>query len=299
MRLNRRTGRTVVGLAHYHRCIYFRDYVKWRAQNVIQAIRNDDPRFLPARTRLEEFEDGVTKMLPKPRPGSRQAISAEAEDRLREVIHPDHPENPFRAKHRHRNYALLLLYIELGIRLAEALVVKGLDLVLQGPEPGLIVHRRADAPDDPRTDQPCTKTAGRLLPIGDQLRSAIELWVTAHRTDRERYPGAKRTPYLFVSERGLPISKRAVSHMFRLLAKVPGLEGLTAHRLRHRWNERFSELADEEELGDAEEISQRNFLMGWKKNSATGTTYTERHTQRASQKNSLKLQSKSMEGRNR
>ena len=165
MRLNHRKGGTVASLVHYNRCIYFREYVKWRAQHVIQGYRNDDPRFLPARKRLEDFVDSVTVLLPKPRSGEREAISGEAERLLREVIHPDHPKNPFRAKHRHRNYALLLLYVEFGTRLAEALVLKGQDLVLHGSEPGLIVHRRADDPADPRTDQPLTKTASRPLPL--------------------------------------------------------------------------------------------------------------------------------------
>ncbi len=292
LRVNQVTGAAVVPLVHYTRVVYVRDYLKWRAEHMAQKLGFDDPRFDRSRVRLGEFLKNMMQFLSKPRVGNREGITADAERILLDTIRPGSPANPFRRKHQHRNHALVLAYLRLGIRLSEALVLKGADLDLHGPKPYLVVHRRADDPDDPRPDQPLVKTAGRLLPLGDELRDALLVWVTAHRVDRARYPGAKRSPYVFVSERGTPLSKRAASSMVHLLASVPGLEGLSAHPLRHRWNDVFSEQCDQEGVEEEKEMAMRNTLMGWKKHSRMSQTYTARSIRAAAAAASLALQRK-------
>lgn len=292
LRMNLVTQGTVVPLVFYTRCLHVRDYIEWRAEHSLQKRQGDDPLLGYSRHRLAEFMKNMMEFLPKPQSGTRQGITAEAERRLFEVIRPGHPENPFRAKNQHRNQALILLYCQLGIRLSEALVLKGQDLDLHGPEPGLVVHRRADDPDDTRADPPLVKTASRLLPLSQELRGILLEWVTIHRADRDRYPGAKKIPYVFVSARGTPLGKRSVSAMLNLLAAMPGLEGLSAHPLRHRWNDAFSELCDETNVPEEKEQSMRETLMGWKKGSKMAQTYTQRSTRKAASKASLALQRK-------
>ena len=94
---------------HYNRCLYVRDYIVWRGQRVVQRIPNDHARFLPARTRLEEFRRLMSRLLLKPKPRGREGMPAAAAERLREVLHPDHPDNPFQPGQRHRNRALILV----------------------------------------------------------------------------------------------------------------------------------------------------------------------------------------------
>lgn len=285
---------------HYNRCLYVRDYIVWRGQRVVQRIPNDDARFLPARTRLEEFQRSMNGLLLKPKPRGREGMPAAATERLREVLHPDHPDNPFQLGQRHRNRALILLYLELGVRLSEALVVKGADLNLGGPEPTVVVHRRPDDPEDPRNRQPLTKTASRVLPLGKELRDALEEWVLRHRRDTRRYPGAKRVPYVFVARNGRPISMRTVADIFTALRRVTGLPAdLSAHVLRHSWNDAFSRLADETGVKEADEVRTRNYLMGWKKHSIRAVDYTKRHTREEAQKRSLRMQERSVKGKNR
>ena len=113
-------------------------------------------------------------------------MPAAAARRLREVLRPDHPDNPFQPGHRHRNRALVLFYLDLGVRLSEALVVKGADLNLDGAKPTVVVHRRPDDPDDPRGRQPLTKTFSRVLPLGEELRDALAEWILHHRRDARR-----------------------------------------------------------------------------------------------------------------
>ena len=292
-------GQLVNPTTHYNRCLYVRDYIVWRGQGVVQRIPNDDARFLPARTRLEEFRRSMSGLLLKPKPRGREGMPAAAAERLREILHPDHPDNPFQPGQRHRNRALILLYLELGVRLSEALVVKGADLNLDGPEPTIVVHRRPDDPEDPRNRQPLTKTAGRILPLGKELRDALTEWVLRHRRDVRRYPGAKRVPYVFVARNGQPISIRTVADIFGSLKRVPGLPpDLSAHVLRHTWNDAFSRHADETGVKEAEEVRTRNYLMGWKKHSTRALDYTKRHTREEAQRRSLQMQERSIRGKN-
>lgn len=286
---------------HYSRCVYVRDYIRWRGQHVVQRIPNGDPRFLPARVRLDEFTEGMTALLPKLRTKGREGLAPAVETRLREVIEPDHPENPFRRGQRHRNYALLLCYLDLGIRLSEALVIKGADLRLDGPDPTVTIHRRPDDRDDTRLHQPLTKTAARILPLGENLRAALMDWVLKHRTDKTRYPGSKRTPYVFVARNGRPIAARTVHDLFvQMRTVVAGLPPkLSAHLARHTWNDNFSRHADNKGMEEEEEKRLRNYLMGWSKVSAQAATYTKRHTEETASKHSLSLQKKSHRGKNK
>ena len=76
-----------------------------------------------------------------------------------------------------------------------------------------------------------------------------------------------------------------VADMFKLLrTRISGLTpNLTAHMLRHTWNDRFSELADADGMPEAVENLQRANLNGWVHGSKTAETYTRRHTRGAAQ----------------
>ena len=301
LRLDQRPASTrwtdglVGSMTHYSRCLYVRDYLTWRAQRVNFRI-NDPQRTQVANDRLEAFRTSFDAILPRPQQIGREGVSHEVQARFLEVIHPAHPDNPFQAAQRARNYALLLLYYELGIRLSEALVIKGADLNLSSA-PAVTIHRRADDPTDPRVDPPLTKTRGRILPIGETLRAALDDLIMNHRRGR----AAKRTPYVFVSRTGQPISRRMVSNiMERLRDCFPDLPPqFTMHVLRHTWNDRFSELADELNMPESEEKGLRREAMGWGKNSEAAEDYTRHHTKKKADVAILELQNKSLAGRNR
>lgn len=65
---------------------------------------------------------------------------------------------------------------------------------------------------------------------------------------------------------------------------------LTSHVMRHTWNERFSEQADEMGLSEVEEARARNEQQGWTENSQSARSYTRRHTRRKGRAVALKLQ---------
>lgn len=302
----------VKGGTYRTRCLMVRDYLAWFATRAIHAIRTDDPKLVEARLRLERFERAMAANLPKARSVPREPLGEEALALFLQVIRPDDPRNPFKAAHRHRNHALLLLYYETGARRGEVLKVKGENVKVAGrkarvagdgragPGPEVQFRRNPDDPRDTRVREPNVKTQPHDDPISDELAAALRVWITEHRPDEKRYPGASKCPYVFMSRKGKPISARTVNHMFALLsARFKELAGLFPHLLRHAANERFSLGAESLGLSEAEETQARNLKFGWAKDSKQGALYNRRHVRRNAEKVMLRVQDLSVQGLNR
>ncbi|MCQ1572090.1 site-specific integrase [Neorhizobium galegae] len=195
--------------------------------------------------------------------GQREGLDENVLMRLRDVINPDHPENPFEPQVRFRNYVIILLLLALGIRRGELCGLKVPDCSF-GTNGTLTVHRRPDDPADPRKNKPATKTAARLLPLNPMLSDLVHELITYHRS---KIPGARLHPFLIVScDTGKPMSLSNVNKiMERLRDAVSGLpDELSAHILRHSWNDWFSLRMDREGYSEENEVKWRMRLMGWR-----------------------------------
>lgn len=303
----RRAGRDVVlPDTAYTRVVDVRLYFSWRAELALHRVTVASARYGDASRKLQDWKVLLGNKIRGGGGGerSKMGLPQELRPRFLAIIHPDDPENPFEARHRKRNYALLLCYYKLGLRRAEPLVLKAQDLMLAGAMPYIAVHGRADDPNDPRPDQPSVKTADRVLHVDAVLHQALMDWLIS-RGDRRLYADARKHPFVFVAENGLPIAGRTVYDLFLIIRKAFPEFGpdFSPHTLRHDWNDRFSKHCDivrKEEAGrevdpdlcmtHARETKLRNYLMGWKKNSKTGAHYTERFTREQAQKISLQLQ---------
>jgi integrase len=296
---------------HYTRVLDARAYFCWRAEVAIHRLSIASGRYGEAAQKLADWKRMIGGLVRGGPSDKKYGLPPELRKRFLDVITPEDPENPFDPAHRYRNQALLLTYYELGLRRAEALVFKAGDLHLAGHRPKVYVHRRPDDPDDPRPDEPLVKTASRVLFVGPKLRGILETWLIKHRSDRARYPGAKKTPFVFVSENGRPMALRTVYDLFvRIRETFPEFpRDFSPHTLRHDWNDRFSALCDEERRAEAErgvpnderltharEMAMRNYLMGWKKHSQRAATYTNRTTEAQSAELILRLQDRSVHG---
>lgn len=222
--------------------------------------------------------------------GAREGLGAAAVQRLREVIEPDSPDNPFKPSLRLRNYLIVRLLLDLGLRRGELLTIRVSDCSV-GSEGSITVHRRPDDPDDPRRYKPATKTVARKLPLSGRLSEVLHEWVVRCRA---QIPGARRHPFLIVSSpRGEPMSLSNVNKIFEVLRNddLELREPLSPHVMRHSWNDAFSDLMDRKGIPPDQEEKWRARLMGWRSvNSAK--PYLRRTVRRRSDDALLEMQDK-------
>jgi integrase len=180
-----------------------------------------------------------------------------------------------------------MLLLATGMRSGELLGLQIGDLKQRLSQLGVL--RRADASEDPRRTPVGTKTNDREL----ELRPGIMKELMSHiNQERHSIRAARRHPQVFVAQDGKPLSMRSIGKIFQQLrAACPGLPvRLTSHVMRHTWNERFSEQADEMGMHEIEEARARNEQQGWTEDSQSARNYTRRHSRRKGRAIALKLQ---------
>lgn len=272
---------------------YIRMYLQWLSGER-QSRQGFDP-MLAARLRESSrfVADAIEARIPREAGrdalDQREGLSDEDRNELLRVIDPRSPDNPWRDQHtRYRNALLIHWLLYLGLRIGEALGVRVGDIVAYSKE--VTIHRRADDPDDPRLYQPQTKTRARVLNLSETLLQETQAYILNHRSS---LPGAKKHPFLFVASRtGRPMTLIAVGKLFKVLRKrCPCLpKALTAHVLRHTWNDDFSKEMDRRAVAPEIEQQSRSYLMGWSPTSKTAVSYTRRHVRNKAKEVSLELQ---------
>ena len=109
---------------------------------------------------------------------------------------------------------------------------------------------------------------------------------------RSNVPRAEKTDYLFLTIDGKPMSAESVHKVFRTLreeiAELP--KNLSAHLLRHTWNDNYSFTMDANHVDPVNETRTRSYLMGWRETSGSAGRYTNRSTQRRANEHSMVVQ---------
>lgn len=169
------------------------------------------------------------------KPGEGRGLTRKLRERLEMILEPHSKLSPWTSAVSCRNLCVVSLFLDTGLRLSELARVKLEDVVLIGADPTIDVRTNRDDPDDPRADLPEAKTRGRRLPLSPRLGSSIWRYISH---ERARTPHAKTSPFLFVTEAGKPMSRRAIQNVVeRLSVKYPEFSGrLTCHVLRHTFN---------------------------------------------------------------
>lgn len=284
--------KTVAKQTYYIRISYITDYLEWFAKRVLSE------RKIIISREISHLISQMIRSLKARRPtrsvnqrNATRGLSEAQRELLLSFCDPKYPNSPFSSKTRERDSLLVDILYQTGIRLGELLSIKISDLNFQ--ENTLLIARRHDDVDDPRIKQPVAKTLDRLLPLSRNLSQRIHDYILRHRS---LVKGANRHEFLFVTYKsgphcGTPLSTSAIySIINRVTSNIDCLSELTPHVLRHTWNDRFSEKADEQGLDQAEEEKLRSYLMGWKEGSGTSATYTRRHIEKEAHKVSLLLQ---------
>lgn len=165
-----------------------------------------------------------------------KGLTTQERNRLLEIMHPESSENPFTNEAlRHRNYIILLLGLEMGLRRAEMLLIKISDIHWHSRQ--LSIVNLEDDEVDPRTLAPQFKTNERILEMGDDLIFALKKYVDTYRSYKRDASAARKHPFLLVSHRrneGRPLSIKALDSVLpRASEAAPELKHIHPHILRH------------------------------------------------------------------
>ena len=178
--------------------------------------------------------------------------------------------NPFRPQNQLRNWLMFAIAHQCGLRRGELLKLR-IDDIPKPNDPGLKVRRRPFDRSDTRRHKPRVKTSERVIPISDEVRIGLRMYLSAP-APMGRPSG--RTPYLFVSQDGHPLSVTAADEIPEIVCRNADVKPLSWHSLRHTWAEA---LADDLLMKCPEDqaLAFIRELGGWKRNSNTPMHYIQ------------------------
>jgi integrase len=277
----------------YVRLTVIAQYTKWLAEQFIGSSKDRT-----AILQLGKMEKGIKARRPVKKNrnaiGGKQCLDKDQLALVFELFRPDSEHNPFTDESvRIRNRLIFLVLYHLGLRGGELLNIRIRDIDFGNNQ--LVVVRRADEKDDPRTNQPLVKTLDRRLPLKDTLVQEIHRYILK---DRKNISNSSKNDFLFVTHKsgptqGQPLSKSGYKKVIEVVRKAaPSLFNLTGHLLRHTWNDEFSNLMDamDKPPSEAEQEKMRSYLMGWKEGSGTAAHYNKRFVRKKANEAALKLQ---------
>lgn len=288
-------GPKAVKNAHWkNRLIAVRDYILWRSDLVLDRMSSRDERLAEVRHRLKDLPKRLVGKIRVHRNTHKEGMDEKTERAFLDAITPGHPTNPFNRRNQIRNHALWRLYYA-GLRRSEGIVLAVRNIHLNGDDPYVYVPRVQDDSDDPRAQEPRTKTLAHPVSLSVLTAKLLHDYVTLH---RPTYPGAKKSKYLFFSQKGRPLSITAVVRMYESLrAKVPGLpDDFSTHMVRRTNKDRMGDAA--EELGLSPETEQQvvNQQSGWTPDSTTRLGYQRRRLRLKGSRLAMKMQEKATAG---
>jgi integrase len=249
----------------------------------------DDNDFVKAYqygSRLVQVLDQIAERVPAGNTKGRTSLQAGQRVRLLAICHPQSTENPWVDPFvRLRNWAIVRWFLGTGMRRGEMLSLLVRDF--NRGQAYCEIKRRHDNKHDKRRRQPKVKTLERLAPLDEELVQLGEQYLEA----RSKIDAARKHGFLFVAADGKPLSESAIVEMFATLReKYPDVGPVSAHVLRHQWNEDFSVYADTIGMSSSEEVQERCWLMGWSPTSRMPAHYLKRRTKAKADEHSKAMQ---------
>ena len=208
---------------------------------------------------------------------------------IRAVIRPNATENPFPQRVQLRNWLMIELLLETGMRRGELLKLHTTD-INQGSEHAYVsINDREHDPEDPRAEEPALKTHSRTVGISSQLYRVYERYIQCERRPIRNGKRIKLSfRYLFISDRGRPLSIRALANVLdRLFLKIDLtypklLSNLSAHDFRHTFADRFLAYLLETRNYELERaMDELRRVCGWSDTSPMPRRYASRYLSRS------------------
>jgi integrase len=208
-------------------------------------------------------------------------IPAERFQELLEIIRPSSPRNPFK-KSRLRNYLMISILIQAGIRRSELCKIKISDCLFHGDANKIKIYSHRDDPTDPRLNKP-NKKVGRahISGIHPSVMRDLKFYIDQVRNN---FPKAHNHDFVFVAEKnskdsaGQPLVREMVNYILSKLSETIGFN-IHPHLLRHKWNETLDIMGQEKGLDWSYLEDIRRNSMGWSAESQMGRIYNDRREQ--------------------
>ncbi|QQX84790.1 tyrosine-type recombinase/integrase [Cupriavidus necator] len=163
-------------------------------------------------------------------PQHARPLSEEEVTRLLMVCRPGSDKNPWKRPYQERNYLIVLMLLLLGLRRGELLKLRVGDCLLSRRIPEVRIERSPDDARDPRRSEPQVKTDSRQLPCDASLARLLNAYICQ---TRREIAGADKTPFLFLSRDGKPMSLARVNGVLgQVGAMDPEFRDLHPHSLR-------------------------------------------------------------------
>lgn len=263
-----------------------RDFVAW-ALCEQAGLDRDGSDF---KRMIHQFDDELVRVS---RGKDRFGLSEEHVKRLLEAVHPDAANNPFNRPSRFRNWVMIQLLLNTGVRRGELCSLRVTDLEGRvAAQPFINVTRKPLDPDDPRTEMPRLKTNEREIPIPRAVFRDCLAYRSHHR-------GRQRHTYLWVGRGGVPLGLSAVNKLFsRIRKKVFANDpvDLTPHAMRRTFNDRIWAACYADGKTPDQTRSIQNYLSGWSTKSRQAEAYSRRAIQQAAAKVAEAMQEKVSRG---
>lgn len=267
---------------------YIRSFLNWRSNREILRAKGERKASLIVLRDLvdAELKNKTPTVSGHATLGDRMGIDRDSQTHLLSIATPTHPLNPWSGNFiRVRNQLIVNAFLALGVRRGELLGLRIADLDPRKQE--IVILRRPDDADDPRLNEPNTKTRDRVLPLSADLYRLVKAYLPL-RYDIVR--GAHT--FLFVANTGEPLSKSGLNRLFRALDGLPNFTKIEPHILRHTFCETLADDLHSAGEGDAEILGYLRRLGGWSDTSNTPRRYTKRFAQERAHEASLSMQRK-------
>ncbi|WP_250479762.1 MULTISPECIES: site-specific integrase [unclassified Caballeronia] len=238
--------------------------ITWHLECAMSALQVGAPEIADIQSRVTFTQRCFATLAQAGRTSAEHAASLSSQqlDRLIKLCHPDSPENPWKPPYRQRNYLIVLLLAMLGVRRGELLKLRVSDCLLSGDAPTVRIARAPDDPTDPRVAEPQVKTEPRHVPCDRFLARKINDYICHF---RRRVPGASKTPFLFLSRDGRPLSLVRVNGILRqIAASHPEFEQLHPHQLRSTCATEFRSAGLANGLDDERLTRNMMYFFGWR-----------------------------------
>ena len=199
------------------------------------------------------------------------------------LCNPDNTKNPFKLKNRIRNYLVVLILIETGIRLSELLLLKIVDFIrndnlffikIDGNIKERDIRRNA-----PSYKNPYSK---RIISISPKTYLLFEEYLIYFRKRKEN------TQYLFVSDQNKPLSKSSIQRILNEISIKTNIK-FSAHTLRHYFAESMLEFLIEQKNLDMERAKDElRVICGWSYNSNMPNYYAKKMISKMANRTNIK-----------